>query len=80
MENFSSDKFVTNIFFDVVSNSSMGFEGNNPPGISGIDVKRWRFTAILKAVPQTWFIIGIKLKKIVKLFLRKRGRKNHQVT
>ena len=61
IENFSSVKSVIKIFFAVVSNSNIDFVGNNPPGISGMEVKRWRFTATLKADPQTWFIIGIKL-------------------
>ena len=49
------------IFFSVVSNSSIDFEENKPPGISGWAVSKCRLVAILTADPQTLFTTGIKL-------------------
>ena len=44
---------MINIFFSVVSNSNIDFDGNSPPGISGCAVNRCKLTAILTADPQT---------------------------
>ena len=45
----------------MVSNSNIDFVGNSPPGISGREVSKCRFTATLKAEPHTWLTIGMKL-------------------
>ena len=61
IEKSSVGKSVINIFFSVVSNSNIDFDGNSPPGISGREVSKCRFTATLKAEPHTWLTIGMKL-------------------